>query len=229
MESQSLAKLPSAKSYFNPARSPYFKPTSPSTHIKHSTSKPDNSEKALLRAKSERNTVEELLETLEKRVAKLKRKEEHASRKLALARDKAHVFVSTREFVKDVTHTQMEIKKQKQKEEDQEKLNKRRREVLLQRLEREEQVVKSKTSLLDTRRVWYRQRLAMEEKKKKVELLNTAQERRLKDTFYWGSMSLASTANRPHPRSKSEDEEKALQQENNRIREVSNRVISSLD
>jgi hypothetical protein len=153
MESQSLAKLPSAKSYFNPARSPYFKPISLSTHTKHSTSKPDNSEKALLRAKSERNTVEDLLETLEKRVAKLKRKEEHASRKLALARDKAHVFVSTREFVKDVTHMQMEIKKQKQKEEDQEKLNKRRREVLLQRLEREEQVVKSKTSLLDTRRV----------------------------------------------------------------------------
>lgn len=225
MESHSLAKLPSKQSYFDPSHSPYFKPTS-SAPKKLSTGKTDNSEKALLRVKSERNAVEELLETMEKRVAKLKRKEEHAARKLALARDKAQAFTSAREFVKEVTTRQMGIKKQKQREEQQEKLNKRRREVLLQRLEREEQVVKSKTSLLDTRRVLSKQKLAMEEKKLKVDLLNTAQERRLKDTFYWSSSALSNTANRPQPRSKSEDEEKALQQENRRIHEVSLRVTS---
>ena len=227
MESQSLARLPTKQSYFNPSHSPYFKPTSPSVRKKFSTAKTDNSEKALLRVQSERNTVEDLLETMEKRVAKLKRKEEHAARKLALARDKAQVFTSTREFVKDVTNRQMEIKKQKQREETQEKLNKRRREVLLQRLDREEQVGKSKTSLLDTRRVLYRQKLAMEEKKRKVDLLNTAQERRLRDTLYWGASALSSnTASRPQPRSKSEDEEKAVQQESRRIHEVSTRVTS---
>lgn len=225
MESHSLAKLPSKQSYFNPSHSPYFKPTSIAPK-KLSTGKTDNSEKALLRVKSERNAVEELLETMEKRVAKLKRKEEHAARKLALARDKAQAFTSAREFVKEVTTKQMGIKKQKQKEEQQEKLNKRRREVLLQRLEREEQVVKSKTSLLDTRRVLSRQKLAMEEKKLKVDLLSTAQERRLKDTFYWSASALSNTVNRPQPRSKSEDEEKAVQQENRRIHEVSVRVTS---
>ena len=104
MEGKVLAKSATAMSSFIPSRSPYYKPVSQSYGKKLPLSKVENSEKALLHVKSERKNVEELLDAMEKRVVKLKRKEEHAARRLALAKDKAQVFQSARDFVKDVRH-----------------------------------------------------------------------------------------------------------------------------
>ena len=108
-----------------------------------------------------------------------------------------------------------------------EKLNQRRREVLLQRLDHEERTVMSRTSLLETKRVLPTQKHALELKERKVDLLSTAQERRLRETMMWQNSTTGQQGGKVHPRSRSEDEEKALVQETNRIREVSFRVFST--
>lgn len=226
MESTALAKSSTVRSYFIPSRSPYYKATSlPGKKQSESKLKTDAGEKALNKVKTERRNVEELLEAMEKRVAKLKRKEEHATSKLLAARSKAETFQTARDFVKEVTAPQLEVRKQKQREEELEELNRRRKEVIMQRFEHEEKATSSKTELLETRRVRTTQRRVLQMKEGRIKAINSSQERRMMNTLQWVRNHQTSSSALPRVRSTSETSERELQEETQRIERVKAKVL----